>query len=102
MTVDLTRKLLGESSDSRAVQTLSAVRVSKTFHRLEVKYVTCFILVITLMEAKILCRCVEIGRTHRTDSRTGHWRPYLSDQSWLIYQHRLVNGQSRHLKVLIN
>ena len=51
MTVDLTLKLLGESSDSRAVQTLSAVRVSKTFHRLEVKYVTCNIMVITSLDA---------------------------------------------------
>ena len=43
------------------------VSASKTCQRLEVKYATCYIMVLTLLEAKILCLSVKFERTDRTD-----------------------------------
>ena len=41
--------------------------VIKTCQRLEVKYATCYIMVLTLLEAKILYLSVKFERTDRTD-----------------------------------
>ena len=45
----------------------ASFRVIKTFQRLEVKYATCYIMVLTLLEAKILCLSVKFERTDRMD-----------------------------------